>query len=124
MCVHFCGHDPRCRQRSSWAVEKAKHNVEKYFAFVGIVEDLEGSLEVLEELLPRYFKNAREIKHDKSQIKNDTYTLNKAKTSEQTENFLKTQTSISLEYDLYNFVLSRYKDNRMKLLLPGSKTGR
>jgi len=119
---YFCGHDPRCRQRSSWAVEKAKHNVEKYFAFVGIVEDLEGSLEVLEELLPRYFKNARNIKHDETQIKNDTYTLNKAKTSDQTISFLKTQTSIALEYDLYNFVFRRYMDNRKKLLLGSSKT--
>ena len=86
---YFCGHDARCRSRSSWAVEKAKENIDKYFTFVGILEDLEGSLEVMENILPRYFKDAREVKHAPSSIKNDTFTLHKTAPSAATQEFLR-----------------------------------
>ncbi len=38
------------------ALAKAKENVEKYFAVVGVLEWLDKSLEVLEHYVPRYFK--------------------------------------------------------------------
>jgi hypothetical protein len=66
-------------------------------------------------LLPRYFKGAIEIKHEgEKKIQNDTYTLNKQSMSPETIEFFKTKTSISLEYDLYNYVAARFEQLKLK----------
>ena len=44
-------HDARCQ---------IFQNVEKYFAVVGVLEDFDMSLEVLESYLPRFFAGVRE----------------------------------------------------------------
>ncbi|CAK8694315.1 unnamed protein product [Clavelina lepadiformis] len=106
MVPYFCGQDPGCMSRSQWAVDKAKENIKKHYVFVGILEDLDTSLRLLEAILPKYFKNALNIYHnpENERLKFETHTKNKKKTSEAAKEFLKTQTSIKLEYDLYVFV--------------------
>ena len=42
-------------------MDRAKQNIKNHFAFVGILEELDTSLHVMEILLPRYYKNARKI---------------------------------------------------------------
>lgn len=42
---------------SRWALERAKKNVEKY-AVVGILEEYDDFIKVLEKLLPNFFKGA------------------------------------------------------------------
>jgi len=112
---YFCGQDERCRQKTSWAVEKAKENIEKYYVMVGIVEELQSTLKIFELLMPRYFHGAVSIQSaGEDKIKNDTYTLQKKSMSDETREFLRTQTSISLEYDLYNFVNSRFQETKAK----------
>ena len=73
MVPYFCGQDPRCRQRNSWAVTKAKENIEKYYAAVGLTEELPASLALFETLMPRFFNgaigNARMIRHFSSIIR-------------------------------------------------------
>lgn len=49
------------RSRSQWAVEKAKENIEKHYAFVGILEELDDSLQLMEILIPRYFNKAKSV---------------------------------------------------------------
>ena len=51
----------RNRSRSQWAVDKAKENIRKHYAFVGVLEDLEDSLQLMEILMPRYFQNAKVV---------------------------------------------------------------
>ena len=51
----------RGRSRSQWAVDKAKENIRKHYAFVGVLEDLEDSLQLMEILMPRYFQNAKVV---------------------------------------------------------------
>ena len=51
----------KCRTRTLWAVNKAKENIKKHYLFVGVLEDLDTSLHMLEVMLPRYFQAAREI---------------------------------------------------------------
>jgi hypothetical protein len=41
---------------SPTALARAKSNVEKYFAVVGVLEWLDKSLGVMEKYVPRYFK--------------------------------------------------------------------
>ena len=65
--------------------------------------------------MPRYFHGAVSIQSaGEDKIKNDTYTLQKKSMSDETREFLRTQTSISLEYDLYNFVNSRFQEKKAK----------
>ena len=40
------------------AMKKAKENVEKHYAVVGVLEELNKTLTVLEHYVPRFFKGA------------------------------------------------------------------
>jgi dermatan/chondrotin sulfate uronyl 2-O-sulfotransferase UST len=46
---------------SDTALEMAKTNVEKHYAVVGVLERMQESLQVLENYVPFYFKNARQV---------------------------------------------------------------
>ena len=41
-------------------MRKAKENVEKHYAVVGVLEELNKTLTVLEHYVPRFFKGAKE----------------------------------------------------------------
>ena len=75
------------------------------------------SLGILEKLLPHFFGGARELTGtDESQnMKTQTKTLNKKKTSPETREWLKENTSLKLEYELYDFVVERLHRAAKKL---------
>ncbi|XP_039249605.2 uronyl 2-sulfotransferase-like isoform X1 [Styela clava] len=106
---YFCGQEPGCMSRSRWALDRAKENIKNHYVFVGTLEDLDDSLKILEHLIPRYFKNAAQsMKSQKTiKVRNETYTRNKRETSEAAKIFLRTETCLSLEYELYDFVRER-----------------
>lgn len=60
-CVHnlltkyFCGHEEYCKDGSPRALQRAKSNLLKHFAVVGIAEEMGLSLKVLRSILPQYF---------------------------------------------------------------------
>lgn len=63
--MQFCGHEPICRQfNNAEALQKAKNNVEKYYKVVGIIENINMTLSVLEDRLPEYFEGAKELYHN------------------------------------------------------------
>lgn len=43
------------REPSEWALEKAKQNVLEHYLLVGVLEELEDVLLLLERLLPHFF---------------------------------------------------------------------
>lgn len=56
---YFCGHDPKCTLlNNQWAFDTAKQNVEKYYQVVGVLEELNTTLDVLEGQIPQFFKRA------------------------------------------------------------------
>jgi len=60
--MFFCGHDERCVEfNGEYAMNKAKSNVEQYYSVVGILEELELSLKVMEEYVPLFFRGAADI---------------------------------------------------------------
>ncbi|KAL6031559.1 hypothetical protein STEG23_006671, partial [Scotinomys teguina] len=61
---YFCGQHPRCREPGEWALERAKLNVNENFLLVGILEELEDVLLLLERFLPHYFKDVLSIYKD------------------------------------------------------------
>ena len=65
------------------------------------------SLKILERLLPHFFDGASELANSEAsqEMRDQTLTLNKKPASEETRKFLKEETSLGLEYELYDFVL-------------------
>ena len=47
-------------------MRKAKENVEKHYAVVGLLEDLNKTLTVLEHYVPRFFKGALDTYYSES----------------------------------------------------------
>ena len=47
------------------ALRLAKENVEKHYAVVGVLEELNKTLTVLEHYVPRFFKGAKDIYYSK-----------------------------------------------------------
>lgn len=46
---------------TDYALQKAKENVERNYAVVGVLEDLNTTLTVLEHYVPRFFKGAKAV---------------------------------------------------------------
>ncbi|OQV24958.1 putative Heparan sulfate 2-O-sulfotransferase pipe [Hypsibius exemplaris] len=106
MIAFFCGHDIECSKHNSPnALSRAKQNVEKHFAVVGILEDLDMSLQVLEQTLPAYFAGAVDL-----YASNPDHVVNKGKNrvdrvSEEVKQIIRA--NLTAEYDFYDFVRKR-----------------
>jgi len=58
----FCGQDLLCSGfNTDVALRKAKDNVEKHYAVVGVLEDFNKTLSVLEHYIPTIFKGSLNI---------------------------------------------------------------
>ena len=78
------------------------------------------SLRILETLLPHFFSGATELSEADAakEMRDQTLTLNKKPASEETRRFLREETSIALEYQLYDFVLQHLHKIAKKLDIP------
>jgi len=58
---YFCGNIEKCRSKKNWdwALERAKKNVQGNFAVIGLLEEEEKSIRLLEWTLPTFFDGAR-----------------------------------------------------------------
>jgi len=66
--MFFCGHSDHCTGfNTEIALRKAKENVEKHYAVVGVLEELNKTLTVLEHYVPRFFKGAKDIYYNQIQ---------------------------------------------------------
>jgi len=60
--MFFCGHSDDCTGfNTEIAMKKAKENVERHYAVVGVLEELNKTLTVLEHYVPRFFKGALDV---------------------------------------------------------------
>ncbi|XP_046746616.1 heparan sulfate 2-O-sulfotransferase pipe-like isoform X2 [Diprion similis] len=63
--LFFCGHSDKCRPFNTvGALERAKLAVEKHYAVVGILEDINSTLTVLENYIPKFFRGATDVYWD------------------------------------------------------------
>ena len=68
--MFFCGHSEDCVGfNTERALNLAKENVEKHYAVVGVLEEMNKTLTVLEHYVPRFFKGARDVYY--SELQND-----------------------------------------------------
>lgn len=66
----FCGHEPVCAMFNSEAVlQRAKENVEKFYVVVGVLEEVNKTLSVLEAELPEFFPDALRLYHENEEIR-------------------------------------------------------
>lgn len=60
--MFFCGHYDECTPfNTEGALQRAKKAVEQHYAVVGVLEDLNTTLTVLENYIPRYFEGAADV---------------------------------------------------------------
>lgn len=50
-----------CRLNKKWALQIAKENVEKYYSVVGVLEEFNTTLQVIEFKIPYFFKGIQKL---------------------------------------------------------------
>ncbi|ELU16142.1 hypothetical protein CAPTEDRAFT_140021 [Capitella teleta] len=104
----FCGQEEFCREPTKEALVQAIKNVKKHYLVVGVLEDFEGFIEVLEFLLPDYFQGAQEVYTKQGRDLKDRHkTTYKLPVSEQTEQIMRAR--LFKEYQFYMFVQKRFR---------------
>merc|ERR1712106_40656 len=96
----FCGQDDDCTGfNTEVAMRKAKENVEKNYAVVGVLEELNKTLTVLEHYVPRFFKGAKDVYWNEiqkfSKINRNIY---KPTTAEATKDIVRKNFTRELEF--------------------------
>lgn len=91
---------------SKGALEKAKYVVETQYSVVGVLEDLNTTLAVLEKYIPRFFAGASEIYFDEIKNFNKINKNNfKPPVSEEVKNIVRQ--NFSREIEFYKFCKQR-----------------
>ncbi|XP_048391406.1 uronyl 2-sulfotransferase a [Stegostoma tigrinum] len=105
---YFCGQHPKCRDPGEWALQRAKENMNENYLLVGILEELEDVLLLLERLLPHYFKDASAVYHSSAYKKlgNGTNTVKKQVPSLEALKVLYQR--MRYEYNFYNYVKDQF----------------
>lgn len=101
MMSFLCGNHPQCSNSTNrMALQRAMYNVEHRYTVVGVLEQFNSSLTVMEHYLPRWFKGAVELIPEKHP--------NSHKHEEPSEEAAKVLGQrLSLEIELYDFIKQR-----------------
>lgn len=99
---YFCGNDPWCRKRERRAVDQAKHNILHSFIAVGVLEEIEETLELFELILPQFFKGMRWLyrKHTDALL-DRSKTFNKRSEDERVKSYLRER--LQPEMEVYQY---------------------
>jgi len=106
----FCGHHKKCWSDpgNRWALEQAKSNlVNKYF-LVGLTEELETFVDLMELSMPRFFKGAGVLFRSSENNKHIRKTIHKDPVSQQTINVLKETRVWKAEMEFYEFAKAHF----------------
>ncbi|ELU11537.1 hypothetical protein CAPTEDRAFT_215347 [Capitella teleta] len=104
---YICGQEPHCRYIGSDALKDAKRHIENDYAIVGITEDLEAFLFVLEKTIPHFFKGALDIYEPlKAGLLSKYRTKNRGTISEESREILSDILRDELEF--YEFARQRF----------------
>ncbi|KAK6638435.1 hypothetical protein RUM44_008864 [Polyplax serrata] len=112
---YFCGQESRCRLlNDKWALQKAKENVDAYFPVVGVLEELNKTLAVLEDRIPIFFKGVQHVYFKELLEPHKNRNRWKPRRMNQlVKRHLKNQ--LSDEYDFYNWIRSRLRAQYVKI---------
>lgn len=112
----FCGHSAPCWEPGNkWALEEAKRNLINQFLLVGVTEEMEDFIRMLEVTLPSFFKGA--VKHylnsKKSHLRK---TVQKTVPSSTTVKIIQESKVWQMEQELYDFALAQFHFMRRRTL--------
>lgn len=115
--MFFCGHSEDCVGfNTDIALRKAKENVEKHYAVVGVLEEMNKTLTVLEHYVPRFFKGANDVYYNQiqkfSKINRNIY---KPPVSEETKVLVRQ--NFTKEIEFFEFCKQRLHKQYMALKL-------
>lgn len=104
----FCGHSANCwKPGNKWALTEAKKNLINNYLLVGVTEELEDFVAVLQQTLPRLFKGAVDhyLTSNKSHLRQTVQ-----KNTPSPETIKKIQQSIvwQMENELYEFAVEQF----------------
>ncbi|KAL0271532.1 UNVERIFIED_CONTAM: hypothetical protein PYX00_008596 [Menopon gallinae] len=116
--LFFCGHSDACTPfNTEGALEKAKRAVEQHYAVVGVLEDLNSTLTVLENYIPRFFEGASQVFRDEvDRFTRINRNLFKPPVSEQVKEIVRR--NFTREIEFYQFCRQRLHRQLLALRLP------
>ncbi|KAG7277385.1 hypothetical protein CRUP_033340 [Coryphaenoides rupestris] len=105
----FCGHYSECwNVGSPWALEQAKYNLVNEYMLVGVTEELEDFVMILEAALPRFFRGATELYKTGKKSHLRKTTEKKPPTKESTAK-LQQSAIWKMENEFYEFALEQFQ---------------
>lgn len=105
----FCGHSSECwNVGSRWAMDQAKYNLVNEYFLVGVTEELEDFIMLLEAALPRFFRGATDLYRTgkKSHLRKTT---EKKLPTKQTVAKLQQSDIWKMENEFYEFALEQFQ---------------
>lgn len=115
----FCGHAFECWEPGNeWALREAKKNLLNNYLVVGVTDELEDFVAILEATLPRLFKGATDhfLKSNKTHLRK---TAQKIKPSDKTIEEIQESAVWRMENELYEFALKQFHFVKKKVLSNG-----
>ncbi|XP_056333552.1 uronyl 2-sulfotransferase [Danio aesculapii] len=117
---YFCGQHPQCREPGLWALETAKQNVLDHYLLVGVLEELEDVLLLLERLMPHFFSDVLNIYRSPEYRKLGNLTGTVRKQSPNLEALRVLYQRMEYEYRFYQFIRAQFHQTKRKI---GLKSG-
>lgn len=111
MTKYFCGPDALCVNGSTESIRRAKQHIDENFIFVGLTEEFDNTLKILERVLPSYFEGAVETWDEiKTAFTHATATRYKDELTPEARQAL--EKMLVHDYEIYNYVKETFA--RMK----------
>ncbi|XP_034945217.1 heparin sulfate O-sulfotransferase [Chelonus insularis] len=111
----LCGHDPDCWQvGNKWALEEAKRNLANNYLLVGVTEELDEFIQILQIIFPRFFRGAYDyfVHSNKSHLRQTTQKINPLP---ETIRKIHNSTVWQMENELYNYALAHFHNVKKRL---------
>jgi len=110
---YFCGQEIECtRHNSRWALMQAIENVEQHYPVVGVLEEMDSTLRVMQAVMPRFFSGIYDkfggdqtLQDNKQSYSEHSPTQYKENSIQEVENIIKEQ--LLTEYEFYNYIKGR-----------------
>ncbi|KAJ9583307.1 hypothetical protein L9F63_022348, partial [Diploptera punctata] len=116
--LFFCGHSDACTPFNTiGALQRAKKAVERHYAVVGVLEDFNTTLTVLENYVPLFFEGASEVYWDEvDRFTRINRNLFKPPVSEEVKDIVRQ--NFTREVEFYQFCRQRLHRQYLALRLP------
>ncbi|XP_071057470.1 heparan sulfate 2-O-sulfotransferase pipe isoform X2 [Onthophagus taurus] len=119
--MFFCGHHEDCTPfNTDIALQKAKQAVDQHYAVVGVLEDLNMTLKVLEHYIPKFFEGATDVYYNEIKRYNTiNRNMYKPPVSEEVKDIVRQ--NFTKEIEFYEFCKQRLQKQYYALKLPDKR---